>query len=52
MTQDLNSLARSLYDTIDHLISQHPDLAPRRPGTGFQPRLSDAGAPKPTSAPP
>ena len=42
MTQDLNSLARSLYDTLDHLLREHPDLAPWRPDTGFQPRLADA----------
>jgi len=42
VTQDLNSLARSLYDTLDHLLREHPDLAPWRPDTGFQPRLADA----------
>lgn len=42
MTQDLNSLARSLYDTIDRLLREHPDLTAWRPDPGFQPRLSDA----------
>ena len=43
MTQDLNSLARALYDTTERLLEHHPGLAPWRPAIGFRPRLSDAG---------
>lgn len=42
MTQNLNSLARALYDTTERLLKHRPDLAPWRPRIGFQPRLSDA----------
>ncbi|MFC5755001.1 IS982 family transposase [Actinomadura rugatobispora] len=42
MTPDLNTLATALYVRIDDWLRAFPDLAPWRPATGIQPRLSDA----------
>ncbi len=42
MTNDVDTLATALYVKTDDLLRQYPDLAPRRPQTGLQPKLSDA----------
>ncbi|MER7503419.1 IS982 family transposase, partial [Nonomuraea pusilla] len=42
MTTELNTLATALYVKIDDQLIACPDLAPERPRTGLQPRLSDA----------
>jgi hypothetical protein len=42
VTNDVDTLATALYVRADDLLKQYPDLAPRRPATGLQPRLSDA----------
>lgn len=42
MTTELNTLATALYVKIDDQLIASPDLAPERPRTGLQPRLSDA----------
>ena len=42
MTNDIDTLATALYVKTDDLLRQYPDLAPWRPRTGLQPRLSDA----------
>ena len=42
MTNDIDTLATALYVRTDDLLKQYPDLAPRRPKIGLQPRLSDA----------
>ena len=42
MTNDVDTLATALYVKADDLLKQYPDLAPWRPQTGLQPRLSDA----------
>ena len=42
MTNDIDTLATALYVKTDDLLKQYPDLAPWRPKTGLQPRLSDA----------
>jgi hypothetical protein len=42
VTNDVDTLATALYVRIDDLLKQYPDLAPWRPRTGLQPRLSDA----------
>ena len=42
MTNDVDTLATALYVRTDDLLKQYPDLAPRRPAIGLQPRLSDA----------
>ena len=42
MTNDIDTLATALYVRTDDLLKQYPDLAPWRPVTGLQPRLSDA----------
>ena len=42
MTNDVDTLATALYVKADDLLKQYPDLAPSRPQTGLQPRLSDA----------
>ena len=42
MTNDIDTLATALYVRTDDLLKQRPDLAPWRPATGLQPRLSDA----------
>jgi len=39
---DLDTLATALYVTVDDLLLQTPELAPRRPAGGIAPRLSDA----------
>jgi hypothetical protein len=42
VTNDVDTLATALYVRTDDLLKQYPDLAPWRPVTGLQPRLSDA----------
>ena len=42
MTNDIDTLATALYVRTDDLLKQYPDLAPWRPKTGLQPRLTDA----------
>src|SRR5579859_5737446 len=42
VTNDIDTLATALYVRTDDLLKQYPDLAPWRPVTGLQPRLSDA----------
>ncbi|WP_042440207.1 IS982 family transposase [Corynebacterium halotolerans] len=42
MDNNLNTLATALYVTADDFINTHPELAPQRPATGIQPRISDA----------
>ena len=42
MTNDVETLATALYVRTDDLLKQFPDLAPWRPETGLQPRLTDA----------
>ncbi len=42
MTNDIDTLATALYVRTDDLLKQRPDLAPWRPKTGLQPRLTDA----------
>jgi hypothetical protein len=42
VTNDVDTLATALYVKTDDLLKQYPDLAPRRPRSGLQPRLSDA----------
>jgi hypothetical protein len=43
VTNDVDTLATALYVRTGDLLKQYPDLAPWRPETGLQPRLSDAG---------
>jgi Transposase DDE domain len=43
VTNDIDTLATALYVRTDDLLKQYPDLAPWRPKTGLQPRLTDAG---------
>ena len=38
----MDTLATALYVRTDDLLRQYPDLAPWRPATGLQPRLTDA----------
>jgi hypothetical protein len=42
VTNDVDTLATALYVKTDDLLRQYPDLAPWRPQTGLQPKLSDA----------
>ena len=42
MGPDLDTLATTLYVTVDDLLIQHPEWAPQRPAVGIAPRLSDA----------
>jgi hypothetical protein len=42
VTNDIDTLATALYVKTDDLLKQYPDLAPWRPVTGLQPRLTDA----------
>jgi hypothetical protein len=42
VTNDVDTLATALYVRTDDLLKQYPDLAPWRPKTGLQPRLTDA----------
>lgn len=42
MTNDVDTLATALYVKIDDLLKEVPHLAPRRPRTGIQPKLTDA----------
>jgi hypothetical protein len=42
VTNDVDTLATALYVRTDDLLRQYPDLAPWRPETGLQPRLTDA----------
>jgi Transposase DDE domain len=42
VTNDIDTLATALYVKADDLLKQYPDLAPWRPKTGLQPRLTDA----------
>ena len=42
MTNDVDTLATALYVKTDDLLKQAPHLAPWRPKTGIEPRLTDA----------
>ena len=42
MGPDLDTLATTLYVTVDDLLIQHPEWAPERPAVGVAPKLSDA----------
>ena len=42
MGPDLDTLATTLYVTVDDLLIQYPHWAPQRPAVGIAPRLSDA----------
>ena len=42
VTTDLDTLATALYVTTDDLLKESPQLAPYRPETGIDPKLSDA----------
>ena len=42
MNPDLDTLATTLYVTIDDLLIDHPEWAPERPAVGIAPKLSDA----------
>ena len=42
MNPDLDTLATTLYVTVDDLLIRHPHWAPERPVVGIAPRLSDA----------
>jgi hypothetical protein len=42
VTTDLDTLATALYVTTDDLLKGSPQLAPRRPDVGIDPKLSDA----------
>lgn len=42
MNTDLDTLATTLYVTVDDLLIEHPDWAPERPEVGISPKISDA----------
>jgi hypothetical protein len=42
MNADLDTLATTLYVTIDDLLLAHPEKLPERPAEGFQPKTSDS----------
>ena len=42
MGPDLDTLATTLYVTVDDLLIQYPEWAPQRPAVGIAPKLSDA----------
>jgi hypothetical protein len=42
VTNDIDTLATAPYARTDDLLKQYPELAPWRPATGLQPRLTDA----------
>ena len=42
MNPDLDTLATTVYVTVDDLLIQHPEWVPERPVVGIAPRLSDA----------
>jgi Transposase DDE domain/FtsX-like permease family len=42
VTTNLDTLATALYVRTDDLLKESPQLAPCRPGTGINPKLSDA----------
>ena len=42
MGPDLDTLATTLYVTVDDLLIQYPEWAPERPAVGIAPKLSDA----------
>jgi hypothetical protein len=42
VTTDLDTLATAPYVKTDDLLKGSPQLAPWRPGTGIDPKLSDA----------
>ena len=42
MNPDLDTLAASLYVTVDDLLVDFPQWAPQRPAVGIAPKLSDA----------
>ena len=42
MGPDLDTLATTLYVTVDDLLIQYPQWAPQRPAVGIAPKLSDA----------
>ena len=42
MNADLDTLATTLYVTVDDLLIDHPDWAPERPEVGITPKISDA----------
>lgn len=42
MDSDLETLATSLYVTVDDLLIDHPEQLPQRPEVGIAPLISDA----------
>ena len=42
MGPDLDTLATTVYVTVDDLLIQYPGWAPERPVVGIAPKLSDA----------
>ena len=42
MNADLDTLATTLYVTVDDLLIEHPDWIPERPKVGISPKISDA----------
>ena len=42
MNPDLDTLATTVYVTVDDLLIQHPEWVPQRPAVGIAPKLSDA----------
>ena len=42
MNPDLDTLATTVYVTVDDLLIQHPEWVPERPAVGIAPKLSDA----------
>ena len=42
MNPDLDTLATTVYVTVDDLLIQHPEWVPQRPAVGIDPKLSDA----------
>ncbi|WP_390624088.1 hypothetical protein [Fodinicola feengrottensis] len=42
MTNNLDTVATTLYVKVDDLLKESPDLAPWRPVVGIAPKLSDA----------
>ncbi|VEG27701.1 Transposase DDE domain [Actinomyces howellii] len=42
MDTDLETLATSLYVTVDDLLKAHPEVAPQRPEVGIAPAVTDA----------
>ncbi len=42
MNADLDTLATTLYVTVDDLLIEHPEWIPQRPRIGIKPKISDA----------